>query len=151
MAPARCFTGAMEPHELGQPALLSLQPDDPVYRTLAELATAQACSALGKDVELDPEAVDRSGHWAFVRGRLRDAGGQSLSLDGTPFQDAAAAGAASDLAAVLFRQDEENQDEERQGEPAGWSIVDHTVLPTDVAWLDWPQKHGAPTRLLGVG
>ena len=136
----------MEPHELGQSALLSLQPDDPVYRTLTELAAARARAALGKDVELDPEAVDRSGHWAFVRGRLRDAGGQSLSLEGTPFQEAAAAGAASDLAAVLFRQDEESQ-----GEPAGWTIIDHAVLPTDVAWLDWPQKHGAPTRLLGIG
>jgi len=146
MAPGRCFTGVMERYQLGQPALLSLQTDDPVYRTLAGLAAARACAALGKDVELDPETVDRSGHWAFVRGRLRDAGGQSLSLEGTPFQDAAAAGAASDLAAVLFRQDEDSQEES-----AGWTAIDHAILPTDVAWLNWPQKHGAPTRLLGIG
>ena len=145
MAPDRCFTGDMEPNEFGQP-VLSLQPDDPTYRMLAELAAARARTALGKDVELDPEAVDRSGHWAFVRGRLRDAGGQSLSLEGTAFEEAAAAGAVSDMAAVLFRQDEDSQ-----GESTGWSVIDHAVLPTDVAWLDWPQKHGVPTRLLGFG
>ena len=130
----------MEPHPPGQPDLLSLQPQDPVYRSLARLAASLAQAALGKDVELDPEAVDCSGHWAFVRGRLRDAGGATLSLEGTPFAGQAAAGAASDLAVVLFRQDGD-----------GWAVVDQAMLPTGVAWLDWPRRHGAPTHLLGIG
>lgn len=126
-------------------APLSLQPDDPLYRALASLAAAQARAALGKEVELEPEAVDRSGHWAFVRGRLRDPGGAALTLQGTPHEDAAAAGATSDLAAVLFR---------NQGSgdaPGGWQAIDRAILPTDVAWLDWPRRHGAPGRLLGIG
>lgn len=127
-------------HPHPRPALLSLQPDDPLYQALSGLAAARARAALGKEVELVPEAVDRSGHWAFVRGRLRDAGGPSLSLEGTPFAGQAAAGAASDLAVVLFRLDGEE-----------WATVAEAMLPTGVAWLDWPRKHGAPGQLLGIG
>lgn len=127
-------------------APLSLQPDDPLYRVLADLAAAGAQAALGKEIELEPEAVDRSGHWAFVRGRLRDPGGTALTLQGTAHEDAAAAGATSDLAVVLFRNGESDG-----GDPDGWRAIDQAILPTDVAWLDWPQRHGAPGRLLGIG
>lgn len=134
----------MSPNTPGQPVLLSLQPEDPAYQALVELAVAQAREALGKDVEIDPESLDRSGHWAFLRGRLRDVGGSALSLQGTDFAEAAATGSVSDLAVVLFR---------LEGDPDGsdWKVVDQAILPTDVAWLGWPQAHGAPSQLLGIG
>jgi hypothetical protein len=28
-----------------------------------------------------------------------------------------------------------------------WRVIDHAVGPTDVAWADWPQRHGAPASL----
>lgn len=137
------------PNPLASPALLSLEPGDPDYAALAELAVAEARAALGRDVELDPESVDRSGRWAFVRGRLHDAGGTALSLQGTPFEDAANAGAVSGHAAVLLRQDL-NAEEDAGEDAGGWTVVDRAVLPTDVAWLDWPSRHGAPSQLLGL-
>ena len=127
-------------------APLSLQPGDPLHRVLAGLAAAEARAALGKEVELEPEAVDRSGHWAFVRGRLRDPGGAALTLQGTAHEAAASAGAASDVVAVLFRNGNSGG-----GDAGGWQAVDRAILPTDVAWLDWPRRHGAPGRLLGIG
>ncbi|MEN1927283.1 hypothetical protein WCE55_07805 [Luteimonas sp. MJ293] len=126
------------------PALLSLQSDDPAWQALVDLSLAQARQALGKPVELDLQAVDRSGHWGFVRARLLDPGGAALSLADTPFAEAAAAGGVSDLAVVLLRQHEEADD-------SAWQVVDQTILPTDVSWLAWPQKHGAPSELLGLG
>lgn len=143
----------MHPNPPGKPILLSLQPQDPDYPTLTGLAVAQARAALGKDVELDAESVDRSGHWAFVRGRLRDPGGSALSLQGTTFEEAATAGTVSDQAVVLFRQtgDAATDAGEDAGEDAGrWTVVDQAILPTDVAWLDWPGRHGAPSELLGL-
>lgn len=95
----------MNPPEFAQHPLLSLRPGDSGYETLLGVATAQARAALGKDVELEPQTVDRSGHWAFVRARVRDPGGGALSLEGTAMAEAAAAGAVSDLVAVLFRQE----------------------------------------------
>lgn len=126
------------------PTLLSLQPDDPAWQALVDLTLARVRDRLGKPVELDLQAVDRSGHWAFVRARLRDPGGAALSLDDTPFAKAAAAGGVSDLAAVLFRQQE---DEAHEG---AWLVVDQAILPTDVSWLAWPHRHGAPSQLLGL-
>ena len=133
----------MEPSPSSQPALLSLQPDDPVHQALTRIATAQARAALDKDVELEPQAVDRSGHWALVRARLCETDGGTLSLQGTRFADAAGAGGVSDLAVVLFR---------LQGDPDlnEWKVVDQAILPTDVAWLAWPREHGAPAQLLGI-
>ena len=130
----------MEANEPGYPSPVSLQPDDPTRAALAAMATGRACEALGKEVELDLQAVDRSGHWALVRARLRDAGGAALSLQDTPFAEQAAAGATSDLAVVLFRLDDDE-----------WAVVDQAFLPTHVAWLDWPRSHGAPSQLLGIG
>ncbi|MGY0634207.1 hypothetical protein [Luteimonas sp. A478] len=128
------------------PALLSLQSDDSDWQALVDLTLERARARLGKPVELDLQAVDRCGHWAFVRARLRDTGGGALTLDDTPFAEAAAAGGVSDLAAVLFRRHEDAS----TGDSA-WQVVDQTILPTDVAWLAWPQKHGAPSQLLGLG
>ncbi|MFZ7096564.1 hypothetical protein ACOPJQ_00800 [Luteimonas dalianensis] len=130
----------MEAHEPGHPSPVSLQPDHPDHEILTEMAAGQAREALGKEVELDLQAVDRSGHWALVRARLRDAGDDTLSLQDTPFAEQAAAGATSDLAVVLFRLDD--------GE---WTVVDQAFLSTHVAWLDWPRSHGAPSQLLGIG
>lgn len=134
----------MNPNPPGQPVLLSLQPDDPDHGALTALAVAQAREAVGKDLELDAESVDRCGHWAFVSGRLRDAGGSSLSLEDTRFAEAAAAGGVSDLAVVLFRQEGDPDD-------STWTVVDQAILPSGVAWLGWPQEHGAPSQLLGIG
>ena len=145
----RCFTGAspspeapirMEANEPGYPSPVSLQPDDPSHGALSAMAAGQARQALGKDVELDLQAVDRSGHWALVRARLRDPGGAALSLEDTPFAEQAAAGATSDLAVILFRL-----------EDGAWTVVDQAFLPTHVAWLEWPHTHGAPSQLLGIG
>jgi hypothetical protein len=126
-------------------ALLSLQPGDPAYGVLTELAAAEARQALGKDLEFEPETVDTSGHWAFVRGRLRDAGGASLSLEDTPFAGLASAGTVSDTAAVLFKKGPKLEADN------AWIPVDRAIVPTDVAWLDWPRRHGAPGELLGIG
>lgn len=133
------------PAHAGPNALLSLQPGDPAYAALAGLAAAEARQALGKELEFKPETVDTSGHWAFVRGRLCDAGGAGLSLAGTPFAGLADAGTVSDVAAVLFRKapDADGVD--------AWLPVDRAIVPTDVAWLDWPRRHGAPEALLGIG
>src|SRR5690625_1653441 len=108
----RCFAVAalplrprMDANESGYRAPVALPADDPDRATLAGLAADLARQALGKEVELDLQAVDRSGHWAVVRARLLDPGGAALSLGDTPFADAAAAGGVSDLAVVLFRLD----------------------------------------------
>lgn len=134
----------MDANEPGYPTPVSLPEEDPVRTTLAALAARQARQAVGKDVELDLQAVDRSGRWAIVQARLLDPGGAALSLQDTPFAEAAAAGGVSDLAVVLFR---------LEGDPEGndWAVVDQAILPTDVAWLGWPQEHGVPSQLLGIG
>lgn len=32
----------------------------------------------------------------------------------------------------------------------GWQLVEHVVGPTDVAYIDWPDRFGAPPALMGL-
>ncbi len=35
------------------------------------------------------------------------------------------------------------------GAPATWTLIDHAIGPSDVAWLTWPTDHAAPRQLFG--
>ena len=35
-------------------------------------------------------------------------------------------------------------------ENGAWRVLDFVVGPTDVAYMDWPARHGAPPELMGL-
>jgi hypothetical protein len=35
-------------------------------------------------------------------------------------------------------------------ENGAWRVLDFVVGPTDVAYMDWPARHGAPAELMGL-
>lgn len=122
-----------------RPALQSLQPDDDDYAVLLALAGGPLVDELGPDARIEVERLDRLGNWVFLLGRMRDADGGPLSLDGTRYAERATQGGMSDVYAALLKR-----------QPGGaWEVIDHAIGPGDVAWLTWPPKHGAPAALFG--
>lgn len=73
------------------------------------------------------------GGWAFVIATPQKPDGGQVRWAGTPCQ-----GDTSHLVGALLR-----------GSGGGWSLVDYALCPSDVAWADWPQRHGAPEALFG--
>jgi hypothetical protein len=67
---------------------------------------------------------------------MEDSSGRPISYVGTALASAEAEGAVSKDYVALLRLSGGN-----------WRIVDNAVGPTDVAWADWPSKHGAPQSL----
>lgn len=115
-----------------------IRPGDAEFDTLVGIAKAPAEQDLDQVVQIEVETLDRLGPWVFLLGKMRGIDGGPLTLENTPYAEAAAEGGISDAYVALLRKDADT-----------WTVVDHAVGPTDVIWLDWPQEHAAPRALFG--
>lgn len=114
----------------------ALQADAAERAVILEAARAPAAKRLGKPVKFKVRTLARDGDWAFLIAAMEDSSGRPISYVGTALASAEAEGAVSKDYVALLRLSGGN-----------WRIVDNAVGPTDVAWADWPSKHGAPQSL----
>ncbi|MBO9623383.1 MAG: hypothetical protein J7500_11800 [Sphingomonas sp.] len=118
----------------------SLAQGGPVDRVaILDSARAPATKRLGKPVKFKVRTIRREGDWAFVIAAMVDAAGRPISYAGTPLASAEAEGAVSKDFVALLRLS-----------GGRWRVVDHALGPTDVAWMDWADKHGAPPSLFDL-
>jgi hypothetical protein len=114
----------------------AVQADAAERAVILEAARAPAAKRLGKPVKFKVRTLARDGDWAFLIAAMEDSSGRPISYVGTALASAEAEGAVSKDYVALLRLSGGN-----------WRIVDNAVGPTDVAWADWPSKHGAPQSL----
>jgi len=150
-------------------------PGDPGYDTLLEAATAPVRERFGDSVRVEVERLDRLGRWAFLQGSLRGADGGRPDYAGTPYAERAEQGGMSDVYVALLQASADAvpdapATDDAEAAPAGpgddaareqtrapdagapvsdWTLVDHSIGPSDVSWLTWPQDHAAPRQLFG--
>lgn len=93
---------------------------------------------IGKTPRLLVRTLAHQGEWVFLVATMQDKAGRPISYAGTPLASAEAEGMVSKDFVALFR---------RSG--AGWRVVDEALGPTDLAWADWAEKHGAPKAIFG--
>ena len=164
--------GATMPHAFAQSTVIPQQPGDPGYESLLAAATAPLRDALGDAVTLDIERLDRLGRWAFLQATMRSVDGGRPDYAGTPYAERAESGGMSDVYVALLRTEPESGGDDTDGRTSGapsaatdgsdaaedapgdapavrWTLVDHAIGPSDVAWLTWPQAHAAPRHLFG--
>jgi len=176
---AALMLGATMQPAFAQSTVAPQRPGDPGYDALLEAATAPVRAQFGDEVRIDVERLDRLGRWAFLQGTLRDANGGRPDYADTPYADRAAQGGMSDVYVALLQAPadavesmhvtpalEESEaaqteapdgtaaHEDRSAIPAKaskieWTLVDHSIGPSDVSWLTWPQAHAAPRQLFG--
>jgi hypothetical protein len=106
------------------PLALALEP------TLAE--------EIGRPVTLAVLVSRTDGDWGWIVAQPWTPEGAALDWSQTNLAERAGQGmldGSGRTYALLRRQDGE------------WRVIDHAVGPTDVAWADWPQRHGAPASL----
>lgn len=153
-------------------------PGDPGYEALLEMATAPVRDAFGPSVQVDVDRLDRLGHWAFLQATLRDVDGGRPDYAGTAYAARAEQGGMSDVYVALLRSpagagtgtdpapaaddpaappDQADASaapstpdpQARDAKPVEWTLVDHSIGPSDVSWLTWPQAYAAPRQLFG--
>lgn len=103
---------------------------------LLDTARAPVRQKLGRDVRFAVEQVRIGEGWGFVYARMQDENGAVIDYAGTPLADAAKQGYVSpDYVALLQRVDGQ------------WVLRADAIGPTDMVWLAWPEKYGAPHAL----
>ncbi|MFP4327851.1 MAG: hypothetical protein ACLFQL_07565 [Paracoccaceae bacterium] len=79
------------------------------------------------------DVLNTDGTWAYLQGHPVNSNGSDIDWSRTRFAHEMAGGFMSDVVMVLLR-----------NEAGRWTVVDHVLGPTDVAWYDWVAAHGLP-------
>lgn len=105
---------------------------------LVEALTPTVSELIGQPISLETHRISVMGDWAWLVATPRQPDGAPLDWAATSFASAHENGVLGSDGATyaLFK---------REGET--WRVVDYVVGPTDVAWVDWPARHGAPEAL----
>jgi len=98
---------------------------------ILDVVRAPVAADLRTKVEFKVERARVCGSWSFVLATPQSPGGGQIHWAGTPCE-----GDTSHLVGALLRI-----------EARGWKLVDYALCPSDVAWVDWPEKYKAPAAL----
>jgi hypothetical protein len=94
---------------------------------------------LGKPASLRVRRLNEAGGYAFVYAQILGADGDLVDYTGTRLAEAAANGATSYTFAALLGSHGDH-----------WTVLEHAVGPTDVAWQDWADRRRVPPALFDV-
>ena len=146
---ASLFLGVVMQPVFAQSTVEPQHPGNPGYDALLADAVAPVDAAFGGRVQVNVERLDRLGRWAFLQGTLRGADGGAPDYSGTSYAERAVTGGMSNVYVALLQADAEPDGGVDTGAQVAWSLVDHAIGPSDVAWLTWPTKYAAPRQLFG--
>jgi hypothetical protein len=103
-------------------------------------ALTPAISAeIGRPVVLQVTTSNISGGWAYIVAQPANADGSAIDWSATNLASRHENGVMDESGAVhaLLRQSE-----------GAWVIVEHVIAPTDVAWIDWAERHNVPPGVI---
>ncbi len=110
---------------------------DPQRRILLDAIRPAIQADVGQPVQFVVDTLRTRGDWAFYAGRIQQPNGRPIDFARTLYADRVAEGVfdGPQTYAVLRRVG------------GTWRLIDFVVGPTDVAYLGWPDAHGAPVAL----
>lgn len=124
-------------------------PDTPGSSTAEEAQTDPLAAAaaptisedIGIPIVLTPRVSRTDGDWGWLVAQPWTPEGAAIDWSQTRHASRAENGVmdSSGTVYVLMR---------REG--GAWRVVDSAVAPTDVAWADWADRHGAPASLFVI-
>lgn len=114
--------------------------ENPNQQTAALTAALEpiAATEIGQAVALQVQTSRVMNEWAWVIAMPTQPDGAAIDWSTTAMASRYENGVLGDNGMIyaLLRQDN-----------GAWTVVEYTIGPTDVAWLDWPARHGAPESL----
>jgi hypothetical protein len=112
------------------------QPGTQLRANILDAFRPTVQAEIGGNIEFVVDDLRVLGDWAYVNARPQRPGGRPIDWRATKFREAREAGAISDVALALLRQDGNS-----------WRVVEYAIGPTDVAWEDWIVPHHLQRRL----
>jgi hypothetical protein len=95
--------------------------------------------SIGHPVSLQVETFNTEGDWGWIIAQPWTPEGTQIDWSQTRYAERAAQGVLDGGGTTYALLKREN---------GRWRVVDFAVGPTDVAWADWPERHGAPASLM---
>ncbi|WP_313918865.1 hypothetical protein [Tahibacter sp.] len=110
---------------------------DPLRKPLLDALRGPVEKDLGQPVQFVVSLLRVQDTWAFVIATPQTKTGQPIDYARTHYAQAIADGVfdGGTVFALL------------QSEAGAWSVKEFVIGPTDVAFLAWPEQHGAPASL----
>lgn len=141
-ASARTPAQAAEPAEASAPARArDLPVGDPLRPVVLNALRPAIVADLGQPVMFVVQTLKAQGDWAYVVARPQQPDGQPIDFRRTRYRQAMEQGVfdGPTLYALMQRRDQR------------WTVVDFAIGPSDAPQAGWPDEHGAPATLLGLG
>ena len=115
-------------------------PDEATHTAVLDALSKSLAADLGQPVDFRVDELKTEGDWAWVVAMPQALGGGAIDFSKTKYaaRDRAGMFDGGITYALLQRRDD------------AWTVRDFAVGPTDVAYLDWGRKYGAPGTLMGL-
>jgi hypothetical protein len=132
---AACSPPAATTTETAAPA-----PDATTQALLTAL-TPVISREVGQEVSLQTTNVNVRDEWAFVQAQPKRPDGSAIDWSTTSMAQRAADGVLDGDGTTYALLKNEN---------GAWTVLEHAIGPTDVAWIEWAAEHGVPPDILGL-
>jgi hypothetical protein len=96
---------------------------------------------IGQPISLQTTSVNIRDEWAYVVAQPRKPDGSTLDWSTTSLAQRAADGVLDGDGTTYALLKNQN---------GSWTVLEHAIGPTDVAWIDWAARHGVPPDVLGL-
>lgn len=114
---------------------------DAATQALLDVLTPVVAAEVGQPVSLRTETVTVRDEWAYVDAAVLKADGSAIDWTATYLASRYENGAMDEGGGVHALLKNEN---------GTWTLLEHVIAPTDVAWIDWAARHGVPPDILGL-
>jgi hypothetical protein len=114
---------------------------DATTQALLTALTPVVAQDVGQPVSLQTTNVNVRDEWAFVIAQPKKPDGSAIDWSTTSFAQRAADGVLDGDGTTYALLKNEN---------GSWTVLEHAIGPTDVAYIDWAAEHGVPPDILGL-
>jgi hypothetical protein len=106
-----------------------------------DVLTPIISTEVGKPVSLQPSTATIRDGWAYIDAEVLNADGSAIDWMTTNLASRYENGVMDEGGGVHALLKNEN---------GTWTVLEHVIAPTDVAWIDWVDRHSVPADILGL-
>jgi hypothetical protein len=114
---------------------------DATTEALLGALTPVVAQDVGQPVSLQTTNVNVRDEWAFVIAQPKKPDGSAIDWSTTSLAQRAVDGVLDGDGTTYALLKNEN---------GTWTVLEHAIGPTDVAYIDWAAEHGVPPDILGL-
>ena len=114
---------------------------DATTEALLTVLTPVITQDIGQPVSLQTTTVNVRDEWAYIEAQVRNANGSEVDWATTNLASRYQNGVMDTGGGVHALLKNEN---------GRWTVLEHVIAPTDVAWIEWASTHGVPPDILGL-